>query len=190
MLGGTLLRVDRLLTAWLRAVGGPPVFRIWGKALPERDWRLIDVLGTHRRNRDSRWPRHLWPGTCITWTADIIAVGWDFAADVLREQAREPASRDYPLAVRGGRVSDWSRRLSAGGGSVASASEVLAHECGHTYQVLRLGVAYWPVVGALTLFREGQHWWNHFENEASETGLFGGIVRDSVHPDLMLHLQA
>jgi hypothetical protein len=182
-----LLRSDHLVAGWLRLLGSRPGLRIWGKARPEPAWRAIEVHVTHRRDRDSRWPRG-WPGTCITWTADVIAVGWDFAADVLREQASHPASRDHPVAVCGGRLADTARRLATGGASVPSATEVLAHECGHTWQVLRLGVLYWPVVGALTLFREGPRWWNHFENQASELGLFGGIVSGSVHPDLMRRL--
>ncbi len=48
-----------------------------------------------------------------------------------------------------------------------------------------MGLLYWPVVGALTLFREGPHWWNHFENQASEQGQFGGIVNGSVCAELM-----
>ncbi len=73
--------------------------------------------------------------------------------------------------------------------SFASASEILAHECGHTWQVLRMGLLYWPVGGAVTLFREGPHWWNFFENQASELGQFGGIVNGSVCPELMRRMQ-
>jgi hypothetical protein len=97
----------------------------------------------------------------------------------------QPASREHPVEVAGGRLNDGPRRQAAGGPSFPGASEVLAHECGHTWQVRRLGLAYWPVVGAVTLFREGPHWWNHFENQASETGLFGGIVNGSVCTELM-----
>jgi hypothetical protein len=43
-----------------------------------------------------------------------------------------------------------------------------------------MGVAYLPIVGAVTLFREGPHFWNHFENQASELGQFGGIVNGSL----------
>jgi hypothetical protein len=174
-----------LATACMGRLAGPPAFRVWARARPEQDWRVVAIHATHRRDYDSRWMRRLWAGTCITWTAGIIAVGWDFAGEVLREQAREPASREHPVAVSGGRIGDGSRRLAAGGQSFAGASEVLAHECGHTWQALRLGLAYWPVVGALTLFREGPHWYNHFENQASEVGLFGGIVNGSVHPRLL-----
>ena len=71
-----------------------------------------------------------------------------------------------------------------------SPSEVVAHECGHTGQVRRLGAIYWPVGGALTLFREGPHWYNGFENQASEEGQFGGLVNGSVCPELMHRLQA
>ena len=67
----------------------------------------------------------------------------------------------------------------------ASASEVIAHECGHTWQALRMGPAYLPLVGAVTWFQEGPNPWNRFENEASEEGLFGGIVNRSVCPRLM-----
>jgi hypothetical protein len=37
-----------------------------------------------------------------------------------------------------------------------------------------------PLVGAVTLFREGPHLWNYFENQASEQGQFGGLVCGSV----------
>jgi hypothetical protein len=174
---------SKLLTACFRRFGAVPAFRVHGKAKSEADWRTIDIVATHRRNLDSRWP--LWRATCITWTDEIIAVGWDFAEAVLREQTRAPASREHPVEVAGGRLHDLQRRLAAGGPSFPGASEVLAHECGHTLQVRRLGLAYWPLVGAVTLFREGPHWWNHFENRASETGLFGGIVNGSVHPALL-----
>ena len=115
----------------------------------------------------------------------MIAVGWDFAACVLREQTRDPASRERPVVVAAGRLRDWRRRLAAGASSHPSASEVLAHECGHTGQARRMGFVYWPVGGAVTLFREGPHWWNHFENQASATGQFGGIVSGSVNEALM-----
>ena len=39
---------------------------------------------------------------------------------------------------------------------------------------------YLPLVGSLTLFREGPSIWSHFENQASEQGLFGGIVEGSI----------
>jgi hypothetical protein len=179
---------NRVATSMLRRLGGPPCFQIYGKARRESEWRVIDIHATHRRNCDSRWPRFLFRGTCITWTAEIIAVGWDFAADVLREQASEPASRDRPLSVATGRLRDHLRRADAGAPPFASASELLAHECGHTGQVLRLGLMYLPIVGAFTLFREGPHWWNHFENQASELGQFGGIVSGSVCAALMQSL--
>ena len=111
----------------------------------------------------------------------MIAVGRDFAAAVLREQRSEPASRDHPLTVAGGRLRQ-GRQFGAG---PASASEVLAHEIGHTAQARRLGLLYWPAVGAVTLFREGPHWWNWFENAASEQGQFGGIVPGSVSTELL-----
>jgi hypothetical protein len=37
----------------------------------------------------------------------------------------------------------------------------------------------------VTLFREGPHSWNYFENQASELGQFGGIVKASVCPELL-----
>ena len=57
--------------------------------------------------------------------------------------------------------------------------------CGHTWQALRLGWLYLPTGGLFTLFREGPHWWNRFENRASDQGQFGGIVNGSVCPELM-----
>jgi hypothetical protein len=176
---------NRLATGAMVRLSGRPCFQIYGKARSESAWRIIGVYATHRRNSDSRWPAYFFRGTCITWTAECIAVGWDFAADVLREQRCEPASRDRPLEVAAGRIRDPFRRASVGASPFASASEVLAHECGHTWQMLRLGLLYWPIGAAFTLFREGPHWWNRFENQASEIGQFGGIVNGSVHPKLM-----
>jgi len=176
---------NELGTAWFRWLGGEPCFRIHGKARRERRWRVIDVHATNRRDDDSPWPRFLFRGTCITWTSHIIAVGWDFAEWVLREQIAEPASREHPVEVVGGRIGNPFRRADAGGEPWATASEILAHECGHTSQAMRLQFLYWPVGATLTLFREGPHWWNHFENQASEQGQFGGIVNGSVHPMLI-----
>jgi hypothetical protein len=178
--------IHEWLSNWLRYLGGTPCFRIYGKSRRERAWRVIDVYATHRRDADSRWL--LWRGTCITWTADVIVVGWDFAAQVLREQSEEPACRALPVAVAGGRLGDLARRAAAGGPDFASASEVLAHECGHSWQALRIGPAYLPLVGSVTLFQEGPKPWNRFENEASEEGLFGGLVNHSVCPELIRRL--
>lgn len=171
------------LSCWLRWLGGAPCFRIFGKDRREADWREIDVFATERRDYHSRWP--LWRGTCITWTDRVIVVGWDFAAEVWREQLAVPASRQYPVEVQGGRIRGTQQRTAAGAPSIALAGEVLAHECGHTYQARRLGAAYLPLVGAVTLFREGSNWWNHFENQASERGQFGGFVTGSVARELL-----
>ena len=172
--------VDRLVSTWLRYLGGQPAFRIYGRSRREADWRTVNVYATHRRDSDSRWP--MWRGVCVTWTSEVIAVGWDFAEEVLREQAANPASRENPVEVAGGRLRDLKRRLDAGASPWASASEILTHECGHTRQARRLGMVYLPVVGSVTLFREGPHFWNYFENQASEEGQFGGIVNGSVSP--------
>ncbi len=177
--------VNITLSWWLRWLGGRPCFRIYGKGRREPAWRIIDVYATHRRNLGSRWP--LCSGTCITWTANVIAVGWDFAEMLLNEQKAAPASRDLPVEVASGRLRDASRREAAGAVSFHTASEVLAHECGHTWQARRLDPIYLPLVGSVTLFGEGKHFWNHFENQASEEGLFGGIVNGSVCHHL-LHL--
>lgn len=175
--------MNTLLTSWLRVLGREPCFRVYGKARAEREWRVIEVFATHRRDLASSWP--LWAGTCTTWTDCVIAVGWEFAASVLREQQTLPASREYPVVVAGGRIRDVSRRLAAAADALASATEILAHECGHTYQALQLGPVYLPVVGSVTLFREGPRWWNRFENRASEEGVFGGIVQGSVSAVLL-----
>lgn len=175
--------LNRLFTHWLRYLGHKPCFRIYGKAKAEKDWHVIDVFATSRRDRTSRLP--LWRGTCITWTDEVIVIGCDFAEIVLREQMARPASRDFPVEVAGGRLRDALRRAAAGASDQFAPSELIAHECGHTHQVLRFGPAYWFVVGALTLLREGPHWWNHFENDASASGLFGGIVPGSVLPEWM-----
>jgi hypothetical protein len=181
--------VDRLVNAWFRRLSGTPVFRIYGRSRREADWHTIDVFATHRRDRDSRWLGPFWRGTCITWSSEVIAVGWDFAESVLREQAAEPASREHPVVVAGGRLRDWQRRHAAGATDHIAACEVLAHECGHTGQVRRLGAVYWPVGAALTLFREGPRWWNYFENQASDEGQFGGLVNGSVCQTLMDRIQ-
>jgi hypothetical protein len=181
---------NSIASFFFRRFGGVPCFRVYGKARPERDWREIDVFATHRRNLDSRWPGFLFRGTCITWTASVIAVGWDFAEEVLREQVDEPASRDRPVEVAGGRIRDLDRRQAAGAGPLASSCEVLAHECGHTRQAIRLGWAYLPTGAMFTLFREGTHWYNRFENQASEQGQFGGIINGTVHPELMRRIQS
>jgi hypothetical protein len=180
---------NRLATAWLRWWGGTPAFRVWGRSRREKTWRVLEVFATHRRDADSRWPVPFWRGTCITWTASVIAVGWDFAEEVLREQADDPASRLRPVEVAGGRLNDLSRRSAVAAAPWPSASEVLAHECGHTAQALRLGLLYLPTGALFTLFREGEGWCHRFENEASEGGQFGGIVNASVHPSLMDRLQ-
>jgi hypothetical protein len=180
---------NQLANGVFRWLSSPPCFQIHGKARGERAWRIIGVYATHRRDSYSRWPPYLFRGTCITWTAEVIAVGWDFAEEVLREQVNEPASRERPVEAAAGRIRDTLRRAAAGASPFASASEVLAHECGHTCQMLRLGLLYWPIGGAFTLFREGPHWWNRFENQASETGQFGGIVNGSVCPKLLSIIQ-
>ncbi|MCS6852695.1 MAG: hypothetical protein NZ700_16180 [Gemmataceae bacterium] len=179
--------LDHLWTWCFRHLGGTPAFRIWGKGRREAAWRQIDVFASARHNLESRWP--LWAGSCVTWTAHVIVVGEDFAERLLREQRQSPASRQQPVAVAGGRLSDRQRRLQAGISGPPTASEIMAHECGHTAQARRLGAAYLPVVGAVTLFREGPHWWNHFENEASESGLFGGLVSGSVRADWARYLR-
>jgi hypothetical protein len=175
---------DALVTAWLRLLSRP-AFRIHGKGRHELAWHEIEVHATHRRDADSAWPSFLFRGTLITWSTSVIAVGWDFAEEVLREQIAEPASRERPVEVQGGRVGDLNRRVAAGGQPWASASEILAHECGHTAQARRMGALYLPAGACFTLFREGPRWVNRFENEASESGQFGGIVTGSVCAELM-----
>jgi hypothetical protein len=168
-----------LVTGCFHLFGSRPAFRIHGKGRRETDWQIIDVVPTHRRDMTSRWPAPFWRGTCITWTASLIAVGWDFAEEVLREQMAEPASRQHPVEVETGRLRNPDRQRGP------SASEILAHEVGHTFQGRRLGLLYWPVGALFTLWREGPHWWNWFENQASSEGLFGGIVNGSVCRELL-----
>lgn len=173
---------NAVLNSWLHWLGGTPCFQIYGRDRREADWRIISVFASDRRCMTGRLP--LWAGVCITWTDRVIAVGWDFAEWVLREQVQSPASREHPIEVVGGRIQHQERRLSAGGSTQATASEILAHECGHTGQANRMGAAYLPLVGAVTLFREGERWWNFYENEASGQGQFGGIVKGTVCPRL------
>jgi hypothetical protein len=167
----------------LHLLGRRPCMRIYGKSRFETDWRIVDVFASSMNNLHSRWP--LAAGACVTWGATAISLGWDFAESLIREQTAEPASKERPVTVAGGRIRDRQRRLAAGGDLFASASEIMAHECGHTWQALRLPFIYLPVVGAVTLFREGPHLWNHFENQASEIGQFGGLVNGSVDRDLL-----
>ncbi len=168
------------LTDWLRWLGGVPCCRIFGRGRREPCWRVIDLFATPRRDAASRWP--FWRGTCITWTAEVIVVGRDFARAFLREQFAAPTTRRDPVSPAGGRIRDPVRRAAAGGPQWATAGEIVAHECGHTWQALRLGSAYLPLVGAVTLFGEGARAWNYFENQASEEGQFGGLVPGSVSP--------
>jgi hypothetical protein len=175
---------NKIATAWFRLLGGKPCFRIHGKARREASWRVIDVFATSRRDLTSRWPSPLFRGTLITWTASVISLGWDCAETILREQWLAPASREHPVEVPGGRVHPELRPGGAPAGP-ARMSEVLAHECGHTWQALRLGVLYLPAGALFTWWREGRHWWNAFENQASAEGQFGGIVSGSVCPELM-----
>ncbi len=171
------------MLSWLfRRLSGRPAFRIYGNGRSEAGWREVAVLATSRRNLTSRWP--FFGGTCITWTPRIIAVGWDFAESVLHEQMAAPASRENPVEVAGGRLRDAERRAAVDSSSFARASEILAHECGHTAQARRFRPLYLTIGATFTWWREGPHWWNWFENQASETGQFGGIISGSVHPDL------
>jgi hypothetical protein len=177
-----------MINDFLHWFGGTPCFLIHGKGRREMAWRVISVYASARRTMDSRWP--LLRGASTAWGSDVIAVGWDFAEWVLLEQLREPASRQRPVTVAGGRLGDARRRAAAGESRGPSVSEVLAHECGHTWQALRMGPAYLPLVGSVTLFREGPRPRNRFENEASEEGMFGGIVNRSVCPRLQQLLTA
>src|SRR5262249_47307463 len=94
--------VDQLISWWWRGLGGKPCFKIYGKSRRETEWRIIHIYASHRRDSPSRWP--LWGGTCTTWSSDVVAVGWDFAEQILREQTAEPASRERPVEGAGGRV--------------------------------------------------------------------------------------
>src|SRR5258707_3542041 len=140
-----------LLSAGIRFLSHSPAFRVYGKQRREKVWRVIDIVATHRRDYDRRWP--LWRAQCITWTDRVIAVGWDFAESILREQISEPASREHPVEVAGGRLS-IILRSAAGVTDFPSDSEIVAHECGHTGQARRLCIIHWPVGGALTLLRD------------------------------------
>jgi hypothetical protein len=167
------------------ALWGPPGFRAYAKGRDEQDWREVKVFATRMRDLDSHWPAPFFRGTAIAWAASLIAVGEDFAVAVLREQMEGPASRQRPVEVVGGRLRNSSQRWAASGPIAPSWSEVLAHECGHTWQALRFGWLYLPLGAVFTLWREGDGWAHWFENQASEAGLFGGIVSGSVRPDLM-----
>jgi hypothetical protein len=159
------------------ALSGRPTLRVYGKGKTESAWREIAVFARGRRNLVSRLP--FFRGSCITWTRRVIAVGCDFAEWLVREQAANPASRESPVDVTGGRLHGTARNAPG-----PSASEVMAHECGHTCQAARWGPLYLPIGALFTWWREGDRWWNWFENEASELGQFGGIVSGSVESGL------
>jgi hypothetical protein len=175
-----------MLSWMMRRAGGQPAFRIYGKGRTESAWHEIAVFATPRRNATSRWP--FFGATCIAWSSTVIAVGWDFAESVVREQMTDPASRERPVEVIGGRLHvDRFRNPRSEASAVlrfVTDSEILAHECGHTAQARRFGPIYLTIGAIFTWWREGMHWWNWFENQASATGQFGGIVSDSVHPTL------
>ncbi len=167
-----------MIAQWIRWWSGPPAFRVYGKTRRETAWRTIDIYATARRNDHSRWP--LWRGTCTCWSSNLIAVGWDFARALVDSPGTWAISRDRPLTVAAGRLTDAQRRAEVGAPACPGEAEILAHEIGHTLQALRLRLLYLPLVGAVTIFGEGRHFWNRFENEASDQGQFGGIVPDSV----------
>jgi hypothetical protein len=175
-----------MLTWLLCRAGGRPAFRIYGKGGTEAAWREIDVFANQRRDATSCWP--FFGATCITWSASVIAVGWDFAESVLREQMAFPASREHPVRVFGGRLHPErfapTDRDASESPRFITDSEILAHECGHTAQACRFGPLYLTIGASFTWWREGRHWWNWFENQASAIGQFGGILSDSVHPAL------
>jgi hypothetical protein len=174
--------LDDAVSDAFSALVRPPAFRVYGRGKREHSWHIVNVLVTQRRNRNSRWP--LWRGRCITWTSSIISVGADFGQRFLDEQACDPATCLRPAMVSGGRMRDANRRMMAGAREWCTATEVLAHECGHTWQARRLGDVYWLLVGSVTMFGEGPHSWNFFENQASEEGQLGGLVDHSINMDL------
>src|SRR5688500_7358933 len=122
---------NALASAWFRLLGGQPCLRIHGKGRRETAWRVIDVFATSRRDLVGGWPAPLWRGSLITWTASVISLGWDCAEVLLREQWLEPASREHPVEVTGGRLRAELRPAGASQ-KPPRMSEVLAHECGHT----------------------------------------------------------
>jgi hypothetical protein len=166
------------VSSFYRLARGTPAFRVYGKGRSEPDYSVIDIYATSLRDFGSGVP--LMEGSCITWTSSLISVGWEFAAELLREQITSPASRQFPVGVLGTRLNDPFRRHAVSASPWPSHSEILAHECGHTAQARRMGGLYWLIGAALTLCREGPNWWNEFENRASEGGQFGGIVSGSI----------
>ena len=95
-----------------RTLGGKPAFRIWGKARQDREWRKIDVFASHRRDYNSSWPAPFFRGTAITWCSQVIAVGWDFAQEVVWEQNRPSF---FPGSPSGGDFRSAPRSLSPRG---------------------------------------------------------------------------
>ena len=156
-----------------RSLFGPPCFQVYGKGRFKRDWHIVDVYTSRRRDCGSGWP--FFSGTCITWTASVIAVGQDFAEQLLREQSTEPASQGNPVLVEGAAYTTSTADLPP----LPSLFPPL-RKSWLTNAATPPRPAVWVVFMAdwcqCELFRQGPHWWNRFENEASEIGRFGGIV--------------
>lgn len=172
-----------LHTAWRT----PATFRVHGKTRSESSWRIITVRAVPWRNHSVGWP--FFRGTCTCWSAGFIAVGLDFAQELLADPAVWQVTREQPAMVAASSLCDMEKRTQAGAPALPSHAELLAHEIGHTLQARRYRLLYLPLVGSMTRFGEGCHWWNRFENEASATGQFGGIVAGSVSPALQALLE-
>ena len=76
--------------------------------------------------------------TCITWTAQRHRRRLGLRGERPPRACHRAASRDHPVSAAGGRLPRAAARLP-------SASEILAHECGHTGQGHRWGGIYWPI---------------------------------------------
>lgn len=163
-----------LTTAWRT----PASFQVHGKTLKETSWRLITVQAFPWRNHEGgRFP---FRGTCTCWSPSFVAVGLDFAQQLLSDPSVWQITRERPVAVAAQSLSNFEKRRRAGASARPSHAEVLAHEIGHTLQARRYRLLYLPLVGSVTRFGEGPRWWQRFENEASAVGQFGGILADSV----------
>jgi hypothetical protein len=76
-----------------------------------RSTAAVSDVGTSSCLRDSFARYQPLATAAITWTSSIIAVGCDFAEELLREQMHEPASRERP-GCRQGRLRDLQRPSS------------------------------------------------------------------------------
>ena len=171
------------VSAAFRLLSGRPCFRIYGRATYEPSWQVIDVFAFKSPGLDE----------------PLAAPRRDLHYLDGRRHRRWMGLRRVRIARadRGSRPRGTARWSSAAGGSVraaaASSDRRRPAKSSPTNAATPAKLVGWESgIGRsalrLTLFREGDRWWNWFENEASATGQFGGIVNGTVVAELMQKL--